>query len=145
MFYSPLGPDSGVGRAWEAVFGSTLAFTFKGAVIAATVGSLPLVIRSVRLGLESVEPNLIAAARTLGARPARIFVTVTLPLAAPGLVAGAMLCYAATKNPIVYTGYASAPIARPYDEKRGDGGERRLRMRAEEHDGPRGRFGKGAF
>jgi molybdate transport system permease protein len=89
-----LGPHSIIGDAWESVFGSTLVFTFKGAVIAATVGSLPLVIRSVRLGLESVEPNLIAAARTLGAGPARILVTVTLPLAAPGLIAGAMLGFA---------------------------------------------------
>jgi molybdate transport system permease protein len=89
-----LGPDSWFGQAYHAVFGKTIVFTFAGAVVAATVGSLPLVIRSVRLGLESVEPNLIAAARTLGAGPARILVTVTLPLAAPGLIAGAMLGFA---------------------------------------------------
>lgn len=89
-----LGPESTVGRAWETVFGSQLIFTFKAAVIAASVGSLPLVVRSVRIGLESVEPNLINAARTLGAGPVRVFVTVVLPLAAPGLVAGAMLGFA---------------------------------------------------
>jgi molybdate transport system permease protein len=89
-----LGPESSVGRAWESLFGSPLIFTFKAAVIAASVGSLPLVVRSVRLGLESVDPNLISAARTLGAGPLRVFVTVILPLAAPGLVAGAMLGFA---------------------------------------------------
>ncbi len=89
-----LGPESSIGRAWESVFGSQLIFTFKAAVIAASVGSLPLVVRSVRLGLESIEPNLINAARTLGANPLRVFVTVVLPLAAPGLVAGAMLGFA---------------------------------------------------
>jgi molybdate transport system permease protein len=89
-----LGPESTIGRAWESAFGSPLIFTFKAAVIAAAVGSLPLVVRSVRIGLEAVEPNLISAARTLGAGPVRVFVTVILPLAAPGLVAGAMLGFA---------------------------------------------------
>ncbi len=89
-----LGPESTIGSTWQSVFGSPLIFTFKAAVIAASIGSLPLVVRSVRVGLESVDPNLIAAARTLGAGPARVFVTVVLPLAAPGLVAGAMLGFA---------------------------------------------------
>jgi molybdate transport system permease protein len=89
-----LGPESTIGRAWESIFGGPLIFTFKAAVIAASLGSLPLVIRSVRVGLESVDPNLIAAARTLGASPLRSFVTVVIPLAAPGLVAGAMLGFA---------------------------------------------------
>jgi molybdate transport system permease protein len=89
-----LGPDSFIGRAWHALTGATITFTFTGAVVAATVGSLPLVVRSVRVGLESVEPNLLAAARTLGASPARVLLTVTLPLAAPGLIAGAMLAFA---------------------------------------------------
>lgn len=89
-----LGPDSVVGRAWEWVFGSTIVFSFAGAVIAASLGSLPLVVRSVRVGLDAVEPNLIAAARTLGARPARVLFTMTLPLAAPGVIAGAMLGFA---------------------------------------------------
>lgn len=89
-----LGRDRAIGRAWEAVFGAPIVFTFTGAVIAASVGSLPLVVRSIRLGIESVEPDLIAAARTLGARPARVVATIVLPLAAPGLVAGAMLGFA---------------------------------------------------
>jgi len=89
-----LGRGSAIGRGWDRLFGSPIVFTFTGAVIAASVGSLPLVVRSIRLGVESVEPNLIAAARTLGARPARVVATVVLPLAAPGLVAGAMLGFA---------------------------------------------------
>ncbi len=89
-----LGTDSWLGRAWENLTGTTIIFTFTGAVIAAAVGSLPLVVRSIRVGLESVEPNLINAARTLGASPLRTTFTVTLPLAAPGIVAGAMLGFA---------------------------------------------------
>jgi molybdate transport system permease protein len=89
-----LGPQSFVGRAWHAVFGADIAFTFTGAVIAASVGSLPLVIGAVRVGIDAVEPELVAAARTLGASPARVLATVVLPLAAPGIVAGAMLGFA---------------------------------------------------
>jgi molybdate transport system permease protein len=89
-----LGPHSLIGRAWHSVFGADIAFTFTGAVIAATVGSLPLVVGAVRVGLDAVEPNLIAAARTLGASPMRVLATVTLPLAGPGIIAGAMLGFA---------------------------------------------------
>ena len=92
--FTALGPNSAIGRGWEWLFGSALVFTFKGAVIAATVGSLPLVVRAVRVGLEAVDPSLIAAARTLGAKPLRVLVTVTLPLAGPGIAAGAMLGFA---------------------------------------------------
>ncbi|MBA3819776.1 MAG: molybdate ABC transporter permease subunit [Deltaproteobacteria bacterium] len=89
-----LGTNSAIGRGWERLFGSPIVFTFTGAVIAAAVGSLPLVVRSVRVGLESVEPNLVAAARTLGAGPVRVLFTIVLPLSAPGIVAGAMLGFA---------------------------------------------------
>jgi molybdate transport system permease protein len=89
-----LGPHSVVGRAWHAIFGGDIIFTFKAAVIAATIGSLPLVVGAVKVGLDAIEPNLLAAARTLGASPVRVLRTVTLPLAAPGIVAGAMLGFA---------------------------------------------------
>lgn len=89
-----LGPDSAVGRAWHWLFGSQIVFTFTGAVVAAAVGSLPLVVRSVGVGLDAVDPSLIAAARTLGARPRRVLFTITLPLAARGVIAGAMLGFA---------------------------------------------------
>ncbi|MBX3159927.1 MAG: molybdate ABC transporter permease subunit [Deltaproteobacteria bacterium] len=89
-----LGNKGAIGRAWESVFGSTIVFNYPGAVIAAAVGSLPLVVRAVRVALEGIDPNLIFAARTLGARPVRVLFRVTLPLAAPGIVAGAMLGFA---------------------------------------------------
>ena len=89
-----LGRNSALGRAWEAVTGSQLVFSFAGAVVAATVGSLPLVVRSARVGLESVSSSFVDAARTLGAGPRRVFFTVVLPLAMPGVVAGGMLGFA---------------------------------------------------
>jgi molybdate transport system permease protein len=89
-----LGRHSAVGRAWEAVTGSSIVFTRTGAVVAATLGALPLVIKSARAALESVDPTLLKAARTLGAGPVRAFFTVHLPLAMPGLVAGVMLAFA---------------------------------------------------
>jgi molybdate transport system permease protein len=89
-----LGNKGALGRAWESVFGSNIVFNYPGAVIAAAVGSLPLVVRSVRVALEAIDPNLIFAARTLGARPVRVLFTVTLPLAMPGIIAGAMLGFA---------------------------------------------------
>jgi molybdate transport system permease protein len=89
-----LGRNSAVGRGWEALFGSSIVFTRTGAVVAATLGSLPLVIKSARAALEGVDPTLLKAARTLGAGPVRAFMTVHLPLAARGLVAGVMLAFA---------------------------------------------------
>lgn len=89
-----LGKNSWLGRAWESLTGSTIVFSFTGAVIAAAVGSLPLVVRAARIGLEGVEPNLIAAARTLGASPRRVLFTIVLPLASPAVIAGAMLAFA---------------------------------------------------
>jgi molybdate transport system permease protein len=89
-----VGNNSVIGETWESVFGRTIIFNFEGAVLAAAVGSFPLVVRSVRIGLEAIDPNLIAAARTLGASPIRTLFTVVLPLAAPAIVAGAMLGFA---------------------------------------------------
>ncbi len=89
-----VGNTSAIGRAWESMFGAQIVFSFTGAVIAAAVGSLPLVVRTVRVALEAIDPNLISAARTLGARPVRVLFTVVLPLAAPGIVAGGMMGFA---------------------------------------------------
>ncbi len=89
-----LGPNSLIGRGFHWLFGGDLIFTMKAAVIAASIGSIPLVVGAVKVGLDAVEPSLVAAARTLGASPARVLVTITLPLAAPGIVAGAMLGFA---------------------------------------------------
>lgn len=89
-----LGVNSGVGRVWERLFGSSIVFTMTGAVVAATVGSLPLVVRASRTGLEGVDRTLVLAAHTLGAGRVRTFFTVVLPLAAPGIISGAMLGFA---------------------------------------------------
>jgi molybdate transport system permease protein len=89
-----LGSDSVIGRAWHSLTGGTIVFSFTGAVIAAAVGSLPLVVRSARVGLEAIDPNLKNAARTLGAGPARVLFTVMLPLSGPAILAGAMLAFA---------------------------------------------------
>lgn len=75
-------------------FGVTVAFTWKGAALAAAVVAFPLMVRAIRLSIEAVDVRLEAAARTLGARRIRVFFTITLPLAAPGLLTGAMLAYA---------------------------------------------------
>jgi molybdate transport system permease protein len=89
-----LGKESAIGRAWKAVFGSDIVFTFTGAVVAAAVGSLPFVVKFSRTAIEDVDPTLQQAARTLGAGPVRVFFTVTLPLAARGIAAGTMLAFA---------------------------------------------------
>jgi molybdate transport system permease protein len=89
-----IGRRSLVGGAFEDVFGSSLVFTRTGAVIAATLGALPLVMKSARTAIEAVDPTLHRAAATLGAGRLRIYLTVTLPLAAPGIVAGLMLGFA---------------------------------------------------
>ena len=75
-------------------FGVSIAFTWKGAVVASAVMAFPLMVRSIRLSLENVDRRLEAAARTLGSGPVRIFATVTLPLIAPGIVTGSILAFA---------------------------------------------------
>jgi molybdate transport system permease protein len=89
-----LGRHSVIGVVWQTVTGSPIVFTRSGAVVAATLGSLPLVIKSARAALESVDPILIKAARTLGAGPLRALLTVHLPLASRGIAAGVMLAFA---------------------------------------------------
>ena len=89
-----LGVDSSLGRAWHWLTGGTIVFSFSGAVIAATLGSLPLVVRAARPAIEAIDPNLRDAARTLGASRMRVLFTITLPLAAPGIIGGAMLGFA---------------------------------------------------
>lgn len=89
-----LGRRSAIGRAFEALTGDTIVFTTTGAVVAATIGALPIVTKAARAALEAVEPTLVAAARTLGATPLRAFTTVQLPLASRGILAGVMLGFA---------------------------------------------------
>lgn len=76
-------------------FGVRLVFTSAGATLATAVMAFPLMVRAIRLSLEAVDPGLEAAARTLGAGPLDRFLTVTLPLMAPGVLAGAVVAFAA--------------------------------------------------
>ena len=89
-----IGRRSLVGSAFESITGSSIVFTKTGAVIAAMVGAIPLVVKSSRAALEGVDPNLIHAARTLGATPLRAFLTVQVPLARRGIIASLMLAFA---------------------------------------------------
>ncbi len=89
-----IGRNSLIGAAFEHVTGSTIVFTRTGAIVAATVGAIPIVVKSSRAALEGVDPILIHAARTLGATPARAFLTVQLPLAMRGITAALMLAFA---------------------------------------------------
>jgi molybdate transport system permease protein len=75
-------------------FGITIIFTWKGAALAAAVMAFPLMVRAIRLSLEAVDRRLEAAARTLGARRLDVFMTVTLPLMTPGILAGVVLAFA---------------------------------------------------
>ncbi|MCP5372766.1 MAG: molybdate ABC transporter permease subunit [Hyphomicrobiales bacterium] len=85
----------GVVGAWlHDWFGVTVAFTWKGAAIAAAVMAFPLMVRAIRLSIEGVDRRLEDAARTLGAGPLRIFATVTLPLILPGILTGTILAFA---------------------------------------------------
>ncbi len=81
--------------SWLAdTFGLVLAFQWTGAVLAASVMSLPLMVRPIVLSLEASDARLHKAAATLGASPLIIFLTVTLPMAAPGLIAAIVLGFA---------------------------------------------------
>lgn len=82
------------GRLLEEWFGVILAFRWTGAVLAAAVMAFPLMVRAIRLAIEAVDPKLEQAASTLGASRPWVFVTVTLPLILPGIIAGAILCFA---------------------------------------------------
>jgi molybdate transport system permease protein len=89
-----LGHASPIGKLWEAVFGSPLVFTWKAAVVAALVHSLPLLVKSARAALESVDRSCERAARTLGASEWRLFWRVTLPLAQRSILAATALAFA---------------------------------------------------
>jgi molybdate transport system permease protein len=89
-----LGRESSIGHAFEAVTGMPIVFSRGGAVIAATIGALPLISKAARAALESVDARLIGAARTLGASHLRAFFTISLPLSRRGILAGVMLGFA---------------------------------------------------
>lgn len=83
-----------IGEWLYNVFGFTFAFNWKGAALAGAVVSFPLMVRAIRLSIESVDVGLEQAAKTLGATPIKVFFTITLPLAIPGVIAGVILSFA---------------------------------------------------
>ena len=89
--FAPAGP---LGRILADWFGVSVLFRWTGAAIAAAVMAFPLMVRAMRLSIEAVDRRLEEAARTLGASRWRAYATVTLPLAAPGILAGAVLGFA---------------------------------------------------
>jgi molybdate transport system permease protein len=92
VIFGVRGPVGALLNDW---FGLRLVFTTGGAALATAVMSFPLIVRAVRLSLDAVDPGLEAAARTLGAGPLDRFVTITLPLIAPGILSGAITAFAA--------------------------------------------------
>lgn len=88
------GNNGPIGRFMSEWFGVTFMFRWTGAALAAAVMALPLVVRAMRLSIEAVDRRLEGAARTLGASPAHVFWTISLPLSLPGVVAGAVLGFA---------------------------------------------------
>jgi molybdate transport system permease protein len=88
------GRESVLGRVYESVFGSPLVFTWQAAVIAALFHSAPLLIKSSRAALESVDHVYERAARTLGASELRLFFRVSLPLAWRSILAATALAFA---------------------------------------------------
>ncbi|MGF1869908.1 molybdate ABC transporter permease subunit [Photobacterium indicum] len=89
-----MGRQGVLGKWLYEWFGLTFSFSWRGAALAVAVVSFPLMVRSIRLGLESVDIKLEQAARTLGASPLKVFFTITLPLALPGILTGTILAFA---------------------------------------------------
>ena len=87
------GSEGALGKRLEPL-GIVFAFRWTGAALAAAIMGFPLMVRAIRLAIEAVDPRLELAARTLGASRTRVFFTVTLPLAASGLLTGALLAFA---------------------------------------------------
>ena len=89
-----VGKRGWLGHWLQQRFGIHLIFTWQGAVLAATVVAFPLILRSARTAFESVDPQLERAARVLGMTEWQVFFRVTVPMAWPGILAGALLVFA---------------------------------------------------
>jgi len=88
------GKQGPIGRWLYDSFGIVLAFRWTGAALACAIMGFPLLVRAIQLAIEAVDTRLEQAASTLGASRSWVFLTVTLPLIAPGIIAGAILCFA---------------------------------------------------
>ena len=91
-----LGSRSPLGRAWQAMTGHTLAFTFAGLVIGSILYSLPFAVQPFAASFSQVDPRFLAASATLGASRWRTFFRVVLPLSASGVLTGMALSFAHT-------------------------------------------------
>ena len=91
MLFGRKGP---IGAFLDDHFGIVLSFRWTGAALAAAVMAFPLMVRAIRLSIEAIDARLEDAAATLGADRAWVFLTVTLPLALPGIIAGLVLGFA---------------------------------------------------
>jgi len=89
-----LGRRGPLGELLEQWFGIVIAFRWTGAAVACAVMGFPLMVRAIRLSIESIDPKLEAAAQTLGAGRLGVLLTVTLPLALPGILTGVLLSFA---------------------------------------------------
>lgn len=94
LLLAVLGPNTLIGAWLQHTFGWMFAFNWKGAAIAGGVMGFPLMVRPIRLSLEALDPRIEQAAATLGASPIWVRLTVTLPLALPGILAGVVLAFA---------------------------------------------------
>lgn len=83
-----------IGAFLDEYFGIVFSFRWTGAALACAIMGFPLMVRSIRLSIEAVDRKLEEAAGTLGAHPVWVFITVTLPLIAPGVIAGMILAFA---------------------------------------------------
>lgn len=83
-----------IGRLLDQYFGIVLSFRWTGAALACAIMAFPLMVRSIRLSIEAVDRKLEEAAGTLGAGPLSVFLTITLPLTLPGIIAGMILSFA---------------------------------------------------
>ena len=88
-----LGPRTGVGRGITALLGHPLAFSFSGLVVGSVIYSLPFAVQPLVAGFAAVEPALVDAARLLGASPARLVLSLLVPLARRSLLAAAVLSF----------------------------------------------------
>jgi molybdate transport system permease protein len=88
------GRQGSFGSFLEAKFGLVFAFRWTGAALACAVMGFPLMVQPIRLTMESIDVRLEQAASTLGASPLWVFLTITLPLSLPGIIAGAVMCFA---------------------------------------------------
>ena len=89
-----LGKRGPIGAALYEWFGIVFAFRWTGAALASAIMGFPLMVRAIRLSIAGIDRRLEVAGRTLGASRVRVFATVTLPLALPGIITGALLSFA---------------------------------------------------